>query len=229
MAEILKHHHATTEIDGKTVRLELPFHNLIYRANLRVVDFAPSNLAHFSRVKKQKQSEYACLSDNSDISESEPDSSGDEAINPHGNHSWEWHFSLRLEDASADSNKKEKFWALVDNPSAQYLLNLDASNLQQDGDALTALQDKLSTLWGNLAEHKARRAARPRRDGPPADSSDEENNAPADEVANWPFPCCIRQYGVRVPERDPGKANAGKGQAWKRTYGIFGTRIVDGI
>ncbi|RYP59754.1 hypothetical protein DL769_008422 [Monosporascus sp. CRB-8-3] len=44
-------------------------------------------------------------------------------------------------------------------------------------------------------------------------------------VSNKPFTCCIRQYGVRVKERDPARANAGDGTRWERVFGLFGTRI----
>ena len=43
---------------------------------------------------------------------------------------------------------------------------------------------------------------------------------------NKPFTCCIRQYGVKVDEEDPAKANAGKSQRWQRMFGLFGTQIM---
>jgi protection-of-telomeres protein 1 len=45
-------------------------------------------------------------------------------------------------------------------------------------------------------------------------------------VSNKAFTCCIKQYGVKVKEDDPSKANAGNGTKWKRMFGLFGTRIV---
>jgi hypothetical protein len=43
---------------------------------------------------------------------------------------------------------------------------------------------------------------------------------------NKAFTCCIRQYGVKVDEEDPAKANAGEGQRWQRMFGLFGTQIL---
>lgn len=43
---------------------------------------------------------------------------------------------------------------------------------------------------------------------------------------NKAFTCCIRQYGVKVDEHDPVKANAGHGKKWQRVFGLFETYIV---
>lgn len=51
----------------------------------------------------------------------------------------------------------------------------------------------------------------------------------AQVVSNKPFACCLRQYGVKVRERDPARADAGGdgggGYRWQRVFGLFGTRI----
>ena len=46
------------------------------------------------------------------------------------------------------------------------------------------------------------------------------------EPKNKAFTCCIKQYGVKVDEKDPAKANAGNGKRWQRMFGLFGTQIV---
>lgn len=46
------------------------------------------------------------------------------------------------------------------------------------------------------------------------------------DPSNKPFICCIQQYGVKVPEDDDSKANAGHKQRWQRLYGLFGTKIL---
>jgi len=46
------------------------------------------------------------------------------------------------------------------------------------------------------------------------------------EPKNKAFTCCIRQYGVKVDEENPAKADAGKGKRWQRMFGLFGTQIV---
>jgi protection-of-telomeres protein 1 len=45
-------------------------------------------------------------------------------------------------------------------------------------------------------------------------------------INNKAFTCCIRQYGVKVPEKDSSKANAGDGLRWERRFGLFGTMIL---
>lgn len=50
-------------------------------------------------------------------------------------------------------------------------------------------------------------------------------------VRNKAFTCCIKQYGVKVYEKDQSKANAGNGKdgigkKWARTFGLFGVNIV---
>ena len=43
---------------------------------------------------------------------------------------------------------------------------------------------------------------------------------------NRAFTCCIRQYGVKVDEDDPSKADAGEDRRWQRMFGLFGTQIM---
>jgi hypothetical protein len=45
-------------------------------------------------------------------------------------------------------------------------------------------------------------------------------------LKNKAFTCCIRQYGVKVDEDDPAKADAGDEQRWQRVFGLFGTQIM---
>lgn len=51
----------------------------------------------------------------------------------------------------------------------------------------------------------------------------EEVKVPA---RNKPFTCCIRQYGIKVKENDPLKADALNGERWQRMFGLFGTQIM---
>jgi len=43
---------------------------------------------------------------------------------------------------------------------------------------------------------------------------------------NKAFTCCIKQYGVKVVEDDPAKANAGDEQRWQRMFGLLYTQIL---
>ncbi|KAM0211627.1 hypothetical protein ACHAPA_007733 [Fusarium lateritium] len=229
--------HETT-IDGQSLKLSLPFVNLNHRTNVRVVDFAPSNLVDFAYPKKE--SEYDDLSDdggesvsNSD-SEDEDEQSGQATLDGFAKaRNWEWRFFLELEDATVPAKqKKERLWVAVDNQAAQCLLSLDASNLRQDKEAFVTLREKMFTLWGNLEERKTAAQEAARQGKPPADSDDEGQQRPQiaksgqAPLTNRSFPCCIQQYGVKVPEQDPSAADAGDGKRWQRMYRLFGSRIA---
>jgi hypothetical protein len=227
--------HETT-IEGESVKVTLPFVNLNYRANVRVVDFSPSNLADFAHPKKE--SEYDILSDDGEESVSNSDSDDEQPSQMTMDdfaqtRNWEWRFFLELEDAvSHPKQKKQRLWVMVDNLAAQCLTGLDASNLKRNKEALSTLRDKMFTLWGNLEEKKTAAQEAVRKGKPPADSDDENeqeagNNEPNKmQLTNRPFSCCIQQYGVKVTESDPTKASAGNGKRWQRMFGLFGTMIA---
>lgn len=150
---------------------------------------------------------------------------------------WEWRFALQLEDATVDAEPRERFWVAIDNQAAQCLTNLDASNLKHDAKNLEALRKQMFFLWGNLEEQKragGAKLAQAKRAGnssqPPPDSSDDEAEEQAVDkaakVTNRPFSCCVRQYGIKVRENDPSKADADNGYRWVRIFGLYGTRIA---
>lgn len=234
-----------TDINGEQVKLQLPFVNMKYRANVRVVNFMPPDLEDFAqpkKLKKRKHPEFEMLSD--EESDADADMEGEEeAVDRSTAREWEWRFFLELEDASSHGeNQKEKktLWVAVNNPSAQCLLSLDASDLRSDQKNLEALRQRLFLLWGDLEEKKSleeenkRQAALTNRgvNRPPLHSSDDEGRVPqkqgpgSSQVRSRPFSCCIHQYGVEVPEEDPLKADAGEGMRWQRMFGLFGTRIA---
>ncbi|UNI19056.1 hypothetical protein JDV02_005273 [Purpureocillium takamizusanense] len=232
VAEMLAPQYSEFDIDGESVVLMVPFSNRNYRTNVRVVDFRPSDLRDFCYPKKA-DSPYDCLSDDSGDEDGDSDTGADSgnentmenftAVNR-----WEWKFSLELEDAAVHPGKqKERFWVTVDNLAAQCLVNLDASNLRHDRKNLEALRQQLFILWGDLEEHKSRDAekAAAGHEKPPDDSDDETSSGLAAKVSNRPFQCCVREYGIKVPESDPAKANAGESKRWERMYKLFGTKI----
>lgn len=155
---------------------------------------------------------------------------------------------------------KMRLWATVNNTEAQCLTGLDAVNLRRDPRTLATLRERMFTLWGSLEELKAAKARaaaakkkkreRPedkaKKDKgktiqldklkPPLEDSDGESEKQQDEVkediSNKPFNCCLKQYGVRVPEDDDGlpktdmeNGPAGPGGGWVRVFGLFGTKI----
>jgi protection-of-telomeres protein 1 len=226
VSEMLKPVHVDTTVSGQNVRLPLPFVNLNYRLHVRVVDFYPLGLEDFARPVVT--SEYDVLSDD-EHSDSGSDSDNESRIaaTPNG---WEWRFFLKLEDATEDSSEPDRVaWVLVDNFAAQCLIDLDASDLRNDMDKVEDLRQRLFLLWGELEECKQREIAKRAilnayRNGPPPSSDDEGFPQPS-TVANVPFSCCVRQYGIKVTERNPAKADAGVDMRWERVFGLFGTRI----
>ncbi|KAG6291740.1 hypothetical protein E4U09_003808 [Claviceps aff. purpurea] len=228
---------------GEITHLSLPFINANYRTFVRVIDFMPTKLEDFARPKKVP-SEYAALSDHEE-SDSDSDSDSDVASGsdiesddtPIDIKQWEWRFYLRLQEANTpgDANPKKSLWAVVDNLSAQMLLNIDATDLRHDDATLGRLRQRMFILWGDLEEHKAQAQNRTLQTkpytkvGPPADSDDEAEDAVEQEsvvhaVSNRPFGCCIRQYGVRQNARRV-EEDSGGPAPWQRMFGLFGTRI----
>ncbi|KAJ2906613.1 uncharacterized protein MKZ38_000868 [Zalerion maritima] len=157
---------------------------------------------------------------------------------------WEWRFSLQLEDTypskSKGWEKKKRFWVIVDNYSAQLLLSMNAVDLSRNDSILEDLKEKLFTLWGDLEERKTklreatRLPSRALRDAPP-DSPDGEfgpgrakilraRNIDS-QVLNKPFPCCIKQYGVKVRPPRGEKPNASSNKSWQRVFTLFGVKI----
>ncbi|KAI9640219.1 hypothetical protein NHQ30_011457 [Ciborinia camelliae] len=57
------------------------------------------------------------------------------------------------------------------------------------------------------------------------DEGEKAKTSPEIKPKNKPFECCIKQYGVKVIEEDPEKADAGEGQRWQRVFGLYGTLI----
>ncbi|ETS80140.1 hypothetical protein PFICI_07669 [Pestalotiopsis fici W106-1] len=231
----------TTNIDGEQVQMTLPFTNARYRAHVRVVDYRPRKLHNFAVWRKA--TEYDMLSDG----ESDPDSGDDDRDTLDafaGKKTWEWRFALQLEDAGPNAGKNgppKRLWAVVNNPEAQYLTNMDACDLLANPEECFQLSEQLFKLWGNLQEYKEQESkaqSQSRRrlaaNQAPPDSSDDENGAHQQDdaskqvapgISNKPFACCLRQYGVEISESDPRKCNAGHGKRYQRMFGLFGTRI----
>ncbi|KOS19284.1 Protection of telomeres protein 1 [Escovopsis weberi] len=224
-----------TTVEGEEVEVALPFRNVNYRANVRIVNFSPSRLEEFAFAKRF--SEFDILRDG--------ESSSDDDLEPLSQISlrWEWRFFLELEDATPENDsskrraaggKRRTLWVAVDNSAAQCLVNLDASNLADDADALETLRQRMFYIWGELEEHKAQTLEEQRRaasgNAPPADSDEEEGQGQGQGQQggfnNLPFGCCIKEYGFKVPEEDPLRADAGEGRRWQRAFALFGTKIT---
>lgn len=218
--------------EGEKITITAPFVNLSYRGNFRVIDFLPERLDDFA-APDERNLEYADLTDDETGSESGASGAG---IDPEQEKPYQWRFALKLEDAEVPpGQRRNSFWALVDNKAGQYLTNLDAVNLQQDPTTLEQLRETMFLFWGNLEEKKARTlekeeaaAARARDGQPPGSSYDASGvvGTPSNVVSNRPFGCCIVEYGVKVREDDASKADAGPRHRWKRMFRLERTRIV---
>jgi hypothetical protein len=232
IAKILETPIYRTTSMGQSLEIQMPFNCVKYRAAVQVTDFYPHELEAFA--SSRKVSEYDCLNDTGSGASSDSDIGPDDEV------VWEWRFALRLQDA-AKAPQQTSTWVMVDNLDAQLLLSLDACDLKNDPETLNKLRERLSILWGNLEEiktlkKKEEEERRKRIDQPPLDSSDVEgvvdkprNKAPQQDgqaLQNLPFSCCIHQYGVKVPETNHLKADAGHGRSWKQMLGLFGTKII---
>jgi protection of telomeres protein 1 len=103
----------------------LPFDVCKYRANVRVVGYFPDKIEDFAVGRRV--SEFDILSDYSGGEDT--DLEEDRRIFRDGKgfaKTYEWRFALEVEDADPQSTR-ERMWLLVDNHSAQGLLNMDAT------------------------------------------------------------------------------------------------------
>lgn len=128
ISEILQVHHVASDVGkGERTPKKLPFVNLKYRAEVRVVDFFPCKLEDFA--VRRKISEYDALSGNEDDGESSDGSSvsGSYGGGGGGTYVWEWRFTLVLEDAVAESKggAPVRMEVLVDKLEGQCLTGLD--------------------------------------------------------------------------------------------------------
>ena len=105
-----------------------PFTVRKYRANVRIVNYAPDRIEDFSVWRRE--SEYDMLSDYSggEDTDVEEDMRSFTSGKGFAKKVWEWRFWLQVEDASSKTNvksPKNRLWLLVDNSAAQALLGLD--------------------------------------------------------------------------------------------------------
>ena len=179
--------------------ISLPFVNMKFRVQVRVIDYWPYNIEDFSRsitddsynILKSSASETSECEAKSDSSTSSQNSSFSTARN------WEWAFYLLVEDVATvramSSTEPSKTPLLVAHDDAVHLLKLDAVNLRKDAISLARLREKLFVLWGNLEDLKAGKEKR---------------------LSSRPFETCVREYGIR------------KENEWTMLRSMFGTTII---
>ncbi len=114
---------------GSGLEYVLPFENVKYRSNVRVVDFWPDKLEDFAVGRRV--SEYEVLSDYSggESTDNEEDMRlFREGKGYGGQKAWEWRFALRVKDADEKAgNQENTIWLVVNNQAGQMLLNIDAT------------------------------------------------------------------------------------------------------
>ncbi|EXJ84408.1 hypothetical protein A1O3_05075 [Capronia epimyces CBS 606.96] len=193
-----------TTAKGTTFRL--PFQNSKYKANVRVVDFFPDDIADFAAPRQK--SEYDCLSD----CDNPEDSDIDLTQNHENEVKWEWRFFLLVEDAAQQmvgGGRRARIELLVADRDGDYLLNMEACNLRDKSNAreLAKVKERLFHLWGDLQERKEESA-----------TVEESSMKPSAR----PFQCLIKEYGVPI------RSSSGQPKdsfQYERVFGLFGTTI----
>ncbi|KAF1345850.1 hypothetical protein BDV97DRAFT_29527 [Delphinella strobiligena] len=206
-----KHIRCRTDVEESSLtniisadRSVMPFSDRERRALVRVVDFFPPTLEEFSGAVDVPQ-------------ENEDDPLDDD----YATQRWEWAFSLLVERANLfkdPAHQPEQVWLQVDHEAAEFLLDLNATNLTSDQQRLAQLREKLSILWGNLDERKS--AAHQEGVSYPsdADPAGETKSISSDaRLSNLPFECCIREACLSLNEDVPSE--------YTSVYNIFGTTI----
>lgn len=185
-------------------RSVMPFSDRDRKALVRVVDFFPSTLEEFSSAVDVPL-----------------ENEGDPLDDDYATQRWEWAFSLLVERANLSkdpAHRIDQVWLQVNHETAEFLLELDATNLTSDQQRLTQLREKLSILWGNLDERKS--AAHQEGVSYPsdADPTGETKTISSDAgLSNLPFECCIRETCLSLNEENPSE--------YTSIYNLFGTTI----
>ncbi|KAJ5690591.1 hypothetical protein N7462_004983 [Penicillium macrosclerotiorum] len=196
------------------ISYQLPFQNVCYRLQARVVDYFPPNLEDFA-VQVPMDSIVTGHDD-----ENAPSAQRME---------WEWRFCLLVEGTDPVISKNQaraQMKLFVTGAEGVHLLSLDPADLRVHPRRLAELREKLFILWGDLEERKRDHDATQANRSiwvPPKPSS-------------LPFICCIKEYGVRCSHsRDPDamQVDGAKEElcmlpdcfGWERRFAMFGTTI----
>lgn len=187
----------------------LPFQNCKYKSKVQVVDFFPDSLEDFATP--YRTSDYEALSDYDSVDDE--DASIDYARRNTENVKWKWHFFIVVQDPTIVPKRKEKSSTMLLQVAGQdgdYLLNMEACDLNEQNQELAKLKEKLFVLWGDLQEKKAETG----KSG--LDLAGEDVT-----ISSKPFECLIKEYGVKAVSRDGTTLESD----WERMFRIFGTNI----
>ncbi|OQE15215.1 hypothetical protein PENFLA_c033G07283 [Penicillium flavigenum] len=183
---------------------QLPFQNVNYHSQVRVVDFFPPKVEDFA----VQTTSAPLFSTENGTAESK--------------YGWEWRFCLLVEGVEPKPSKqqpREVMKLYVCGQDGDFLLDDYAFNLRSNPQRLEAIKEKLFLLWGNLEEEKTKAMA-----------SGQQSWGP---VKSCPFECCIKEYGVQCTHgKDPNAMDVDGGMCtqpdcfgWERRFAIFGTTI----
>ncbi|PKY05522.1 telomere-binding alpha subunit central domain protein [Aspergillus campestris IBT 28561] len=177
------------------IEYRLPFQNLSYRTNVKVVDFFPPNLADFAVPEKAENT----------LDTSPSQTHGDRITN------WEWRFCLLVEGAEPvpRGTQREQMKLYVAGPDAVHFLQLDAADLRKSPQRLSELKERLFYVWGNLEERKS------------GISPDRLSQRPFECcIQEYGVPC-----SHALPDDRELGCSQGDCFGWERRFGIFGTTI----
>ncbi|KAL9066947.1 MAG: hypothetical protein Q9157_006969 [Trypethelium eluteriae] len=191
----------------------LPFINAKYRSSIRVVDFHPHNLEDFAHA--YDDAVY------NDAEQSENDDQDCMEIDGETHKKWEWGFYLLVEDARRPriAELRTSLKLLVAGKDAEFLLDMEATDLRKDEEILSKLREKLFILWGDLEEIKAKAAI----GGYTPDPALSMLGKAGLPCSSRPFECCIMEYGVPVGSKEGDEEDADL--QWMRMHKIFDTTI----
>ncbi|KAJ5295589.1 hypothetical protein PENANT_c001G08974 [Penicillium antarcticum] len=178
---------------------QLPFQNVNYISELRVVDFFPPDLEDFA-VQTQQAAE----------SEDTETLTG-----------WEWRFCLLVEGVNPQPFKqqpRERMKLFVSGHDGDCLLDMVATDLRRKSRRLNLMREKLFHLWGNLEERKQAIAS---------GNSDPEplSSLPFKCLIKEYGVPCTHEKDPNAMEVDGEDCSQPDCFGWERRFGIFGTTI----
>lgn len=95
---------------------------------------------------------------------------------------------------------------------------------EEEAEKSSRQEDKKKKKKQKLQSHKSKKSVA-KKHGNPSGTGEETQVLGDIKAKNKPFECCIKQYGVKVAEENPEKADAGEGKRWQRVFGLCGTLI----
>ncbi|KAJ5159703.1 uncharacterized protein N7482_006707 [Penicillium canariense] len=196
------------------ITYRLPFQNVCYRPEVRVVDFFPPNLEDFA--VQVPMGSIMTGDDNENAASTQ-------------RMEWEWRFCLLVEGTEPQvprDQAREQMKLFVTGAEGVHLLSLDPTNLRLHPSRLGELREKLFILWGDLEELKQKHAA---------DTGSTADWVPS-KTSSLPFKCCIKEYGVPCthPRNPDAMVVDGPDRqvcvepdcfGWERRFAMFGTTI----